>query len=539
MRYGLPAFLNYAAAWVLATIFALLAFRLILPRDPARELARLRATVRDEALALLRGGHARPEAWQQRQQHRVAQLGALLKSRPALLSEALAQSLAAMHLGREVLRIRRALRRRELPDGAQHVAMQGLERLARQPVRPRARRSTRNARRGCWSAMPTRRPAARAGAEGHGRVRRHPCAGARACRVLRRRITTGARGMLSEFAVAGIYVPPLFVYVVAAAPAGWCARCWRAAACPAACGIRRCSRSPCRRHWRRRCFSMSDPKMIVMPLMLKKSLRILLTLAVVAAAGVLVAALWNAYVLAPWTRTGASAHSVRIAPEVSGAVAEVAVDDNQRVRRGDVLYRIDPRRFELAVEQARAHLVVAEETLRQRAEEARRRAGLDDIVPQEDIRRAGRTVAIAQAELRGARAALASAELDLERSVLRAGRRLHHPFAPAPGRHAVAGKPDVTILDGGSFWITGYFEETKLRRIQPGAPARIRLMGFESPLTGRVASIAAASPTKTTAWAITACRRSIRVSAGCGWRSGFPCASRSSRCPRACCSPPA
>lgn len=231
--------------------------------------------------------------------------------------------------------------------------------------------------------------------------------------------------------------------------------------------------------------------MIVMPLMLKKSLRILLTLAVVAAAGVLVAALWNAYVLAPWTRDGrVSAHSVRIAPEVSGAVAEVAVDDNQRVRRGDVLYRIDPRRFELAVEQARAHLVVAEETLRQRAEEARRRAGLDDIVPQEDIRRAGRTVAIAQAELRGARAALASAELDLERSVLRApvdGYITH--LRLRRGDYAVAGKPDVTILDGGSFWITGYFEETKLRRIQPGAPARIRLMGFESPLTGRVASI--------------------------------------------------
>ena len=57
------------------------------PPDPAARSGararRLRATVRDEALALLRGGHARPEAWQQRQQHRVAQLGALLKSRPA------------------------------------------------------------------------------------------------------------------------------------------------------------------------------------------------------------------------------------------------------------------------------------------------------------------------------------------------------------------------------------------------------------------------------------------------------------------------
>ena len=234
-----------------------------------------------------------------------------------------------------------------------------------------------------------------------------------------------------------------------------------------------------------------------------------------------------------------SAHSVRIAPEVSGAVAEVAVDDNQRVRRGDVLYRIDPRRFELAVEQARAHLVVAEETLRQRAEEARRRAGLDDIVPQEDIRRAGRTVAIAQAELRGARAALASAELDLERSVLRApvdGYITH--LRLRRGDYAVAGKPDVTILDGGSFWITGYFEETKLRRIQPGAPARIRLMGFESPLTGRVASIGRgiADENDGVGDHLPAVNPSF---SWCGWRSGFPCASRSSRCPRACCSPPA
>ena len=228
MRYGLPAFLNYAAAWVLATIFALLAFRLILPRDPARELARLRATVRDEALALLRGGHARPEAWQQRQQHRVAQLGALLKSRPALLSEALAQSLAAMHLGREVLRIRRALRRRELPTARSTWPCRAWSGWPGSRVRPRARRSTRNARRGCWSAMPTRRPRC-----------------ARRCRRSWPRSPTsmrwragmprtstpnhhGARGMLSEFAVAGIYVPPLFVYVVAAAPC-WLVRALRAA----------------------------------------------------------------------------------------------------------------------------------------------------------------------------------------------------------------------------------------------------------------------------------------------------------------------
>jgi multidrug resistance efflux pump len=236
---------------------------------------------------------------------------------------------------------------------------------------------------------------------------------------------------------------------------------------------------------------MFDSKIQPMSLMLKKTLRVGATLAAIALAGALVAALWNAYVLAPWTRDGrVSAHAVRIAPEVSGTVVEVAVADNQRVRRGEMLYRIDPRRFELAAEQARAFLAAAEETLRQREEEARRRTGLDDLVPKEDIRRAGRAVLIAQAEVRKARAALEVAELDLERSVLRApvdGYVTH--LRLRRGDYAVAGKPDVTILDAASFWITGYFEETKLHRIQPGAPAQIKLMGFEPLLTGRVASI--------------------------------------------------
>ena len=96
-------------------------------------------------------------------------------------------------------------------------------------------------------------------------------------------------------------------------------------------------------------------------------------------------------------------------------------------------------------------------------------------MPQEDIRRAGRTVAIAQAELRGARAALASAELDLERSVLRApvdGYITH--LRLRRGDYAVAGKPDVTILDGGSFWITGYFEKPSCAG---SSPARRRGSG--------------------------------------------------------------
>jgi hypothetical protein len=47
----------------------------------------------------------------------------------------------------------------------------------------------------------------------------------------------------------------------------------------------------------------------------------------------------------------------------------------------------------------------------------------------------------------------------------------------------------VAIVDAQSFWVVGYFEETKLRHIRVGNTAHIALMGFEPVLTGHVESI--------------------------------------------------
>lgn len=81
--------------------------------------------------------------------------------------------------------------------------------------------------------------------------------------------------------------------------------------------------------------------------------RFAITLAMLAVAAVLVVALWQTYMLAPWTRDGrVLAQVVDVAPEVSGTVVEVPVQDNQFVHKGDVLFRIDPARFELAIAQA-------------------------------------------------------------------------------------------------------------------------------------------------------------------------------------------
>ncbi|MQT77914.1 FUSC family protein, partial [Pseudomonas helleri] len=79
MRYDFAVFLNGAVAWILATCFTLLGFRIVLPRNGGRDVTRLRLRIRDSALGTLRGEPTDAPAWQWRQQHRIAQLGALLK----------------------------------------------------------------------------------------------------------------------------------------------------------------------------------------------------------------------------------------------------------------------------------------------------------------------------------------------------------------------------------------------------------------------------------------------------------------------------
>jgi multidrug resistance efflux pump len=64
--------------------------------------------------------------------------------------------------------------------------------------------------------------------------------------------------------------------------------------------------------------------------------------------------------LTPYTSDATvRAFVVRTVPEVSGKVVEVAVRDNQIVRTRDLLYRIDPTPFEIAVDRAEAKLAAA------------------------------------------------------------------------------------------------------------------------------------------------------------------------------------
>lgn len=138
MRYDFVLFLNGSIAWVLAVSFTLLGFRVVLPRNLSRDVARLRQLIRDEAFATFKASWAVSRTWQWRQQHRTAQLGALLKTQPEVMDRAISDALASIHVGREVLRLRKGLQ--QIPqDSAEHhilvTAFRNMRRRIGQPLR--------------------------------------------------------------------------------------------------------------------------------------------------------------------------------------------------------------------------------------------------------------------------------------------------------------------------------------------------------------------------------------------------------------------
>jgi multidrug resistance efflux pump len=225
------------------------------------------------------------------------------------------------------------------------------------------------------------------------------------------------------------------------------------------------------------------------------SIRVLVTLVAVAAAGVAGWYLWRTYEESPWTRDGrVRVNVVMVAPDVAGAVIDMRVKDNQSVKIGDVLFTIDPARYRLALEQAEAVLAGAKSVLEQRQEEQQRRERLSSASISEEALNQARTATLsAQASYNQADAALGVAKLNLARTEVRSPVNGHVTnLLVHRGDYAAAGHPMVALVDSDSFYVAGYFEETKLRHIQVGDRVSIRLMAYRDPLVGHVESVARA-----------------------------------------------
>jgi len=202
--------------------------------------------------------------------------------------------------------------------------------------------------------------------------------------------------------------------------------------------------------------------------------------------------LWRHYELEHWTRDGrVKAYVVQVAPDVTGQVTKVYVHDNQHVAAGAPLFEIDRARFALALRQAEARVTASEAALAQALREHRRNAELDDLVSQE-TREQGQTRSDqARAALAQAVVERDTARLNLERShVVSAVDGIVTNLDLREGSYATSSRPVMALIDRSSFYVEGYFEETKLPAIRVGDRVEVTLMGADRPIAGHVESFA-------------------------------------------------
>ncbi|MCM5553010.1 HlyD family secretion protein [Pleomorphomonas sp. NRK KF1] len=219
-------------------------------------------------------------------------------------------------------------------------------------------------------------------------------------------------------------------------------------------------------------------------------------------------------------------NKVLVAPEVEGRIAEVLVGQNQTVKPGDVLFRIDDAAYRIALEKADGAVALARLQVKElrtrlkdaelKAETARNTLAFQEVQfsRQEKLRQTGNATeaqydsarheldlarqAVAEAEqgvtdtlvalggdadiatdkhpsVLGALAAQDSARLDLKRSVVRAPTTgtVSQVGNLQVGQYIGSGSPVMAIIDTTSTWVEANFKETDLGHMRPGQPAEL------------------------------------------------------------------
>ena len=204
--------------------------------------------------------------------------------------------------------------------------------------------------------------------------------------------------------------------------------------------------------------------------------------------------LYSRYIENPWTRDGqVRANIVGIAPRVSGPIIQVRVRDNQPVRKGDLLFEIDPSDFQAQVDIAAGQVENDEATFKQQQQNLGRQTDLfrTHVNALQDFQNAQDSFAAARAQLASAKANLELARLNLSYTKV---------FAPvdgyvtnmntSPGTYVTAGIQLMALVDTSSYWVAGYFKETQLPHIKVGQKVLITMMGYENqPFQGVVRSV--------------------------------------------------
>jgi len=226
-----------------------------------------------------------------------------------------------------------------------------------------------------------------------------------------------------------------------------------------------------------------------------KTTAYLLTGVVILLAALAAFAMYSRYLGKPWTRDGqVRANVVGIASRVAGPIVQFPVRDNQPVKKGDLLFEVDPSTYQATVDQCAAKLQQAQAAQIQAQQELERQTQLyqTKVNDLRDLQDAQDSAAAATANVAAAAADLELAKLNLSYTRI---------FAPvdgyltnvntSPGTYVYPGEQLLALVDSSSFWVAAYFKETQLHHVQEGGRASITFIGREDqPFEGVVDSTA-------------------------------------------------
>jgi multidrug resistance efflux pump len=215
--------------------------------------------------------------------------------------------------------------------------------------------------------------------------------------------------------------------------------------------------------------------------------------AVIAVVAVLVAIVaWDQYNAGPWTRDGRVRVQVAsVAPQISGQIKELRIVDNQFVHKGEIVYVIDVFDFEVALRANKAVLQQKMADLNVKELQSERRSHLSDLsasIEQKQVYEGN--MLQAKAAVDSAQEQVRQAEINLQRTEVRSPvNGIVTNLLLREGDYARQGAANVSIIDADSYWIDGYFEETKLARLCVGDRAEAKLMGYSAPILGHIATV--------------------------------------------------
>ena len=172
------------------------------------------------------------------------------------------------------------------------------------------------------------------------------------------------------------------------------------------------------------------------------------------------------------------ANVATLSSKVPGLVSQVLVEENQKVKKGQILVVIDPRDYQNALDQQEAQLRSIEANLKLAKKDEKRAV---DLFAEQAVSAQYRDAAQAKAQelsnqWSSLRAQIQQTELNLQFTMLRA------PEDGTIGKKSVdagmvvsPGEPLLAFVDAATPWVDANFKETQLRKIRPGQRARIEI----------------------------------------------------------------